>query len=151
MVEPACGFARQFDVAGLVFADRHVFGLVDQDVGRLQQRVAQEAVGGQVFVLEFFLLVFVGGHAFQPAQGGAHGQQGEQLGMLRQAALQEDGALLGVQAGGQPVNDHFVHVLLDHLAAFVMGGQGMPVGHKVVARHFGLQAHPVFQGAVVMA
>ena len=67
-----------------------------------------------------------------------------------QAALQEDSALLGVQTGGQPVNHHFVDVLLDDLAAFVVRGQRVPVGHKVKALHLGLQSNPVFEGSVVV-
>ena len=87
MVEAPRRLAGELHVAGLVFAHGHVIGLVDQDVGRLQQWVAQKTVGAQVFVFELFLLVFVGGHALQPTDGGAHGQQGEQLGVLGQAAL----------------------------------------------------------------
>ena len=137
-------------MAGLVLAHRHVLGLVDQDVGRLQQRVAQESVGGQILVFELFLLVLVGGYTLEPAQGCAHGQQREQLGMFGQSALQEDGALLGIQARGQPVDHHLVDVFLDDFAAFVVGGQGMPVGHEVKALHLGLQANPVLEGSVVV-
>ena len=137
-------------MAGLVFAHWNIVGFVDQDIRRLQQRVAQEAVGAEVFVFEFFLLVFVGGHAFQPTNRGAHGQQGEQLGVLGQAALQKNGALRGVQPSGEPVDDHFIDVLLDDAGVLVVGGQGVPVSDEVKALHLRLQAHPVFQGAVVV-
>ena len=51
-------------MAGLVFAYRHPAGFVNQNVCGLQQGVAQETKGTEVFVLELFLLVFVGGHTF---------------------------------------------------------------------------------------
>jgi len=51
MVEAASDFARQFDVRNLVLADRHETGLVHEDIGALQQRVTEEAVGRQVLVL----------------------------------------------------------------------------------------------------
>ena len=83
-------------MAGLVFAYRHPAGFVNQNVCGLQKWVAQETIGAEVFVLELFLLVFVGGNALQPTNGCAHGQQGKELGVLRNAALQKQGALLGV-------------------------------------------------------
>ena len=71
--------------------------------------------------------------------------------MLGQTALQKQGALVGVEARGQPVDDHFEHIFFDHFAVFVVRGQRMPVGYKKVAIVGRLQAHPVFQGAVVVA
>ena len=150
VVEAARGFTGQFNMAGLVFTHGHMLGFVNQDVRGLQQGVAQETIGGQVLVLEFLHLVFVGWHTFKPTQGGAHAEQREQLGVLGNAALQKNGALVGVETRRQPVNDHFINVLLDDVAAFVVGGQGMPVGDEVKARHLGLQAHPIFKGAVVV-
>ena len=52
VVEAARDLARDLDVRRLVDADRHVRGLVDQDVGRLQERIAEEAVGREVAVLQ---------------------------------------------------------------------------------------------------
>jgi hypothetical protein len=151
VVEAARHLARQLHVRGLVLAHRHEGGLVDQDVGRLQQRVAQEAVGRQVAVAELFDLVLVGGHALQPAQRRAHGQQREQLGMLGQSALQEDGAAVRIQPGCQPVGHHLIDVLAHDLAAFVVRGQRMPVGDEVEAVVVVLQPHPVLESAVVVA
>ncbi len=51
LVEAAGDFAGELDVGGLVLADGDEVGLVDEDVGRLEERVAEEAVGGEVFVL----------------------------------------------------------------------------------------------------
>ena len=71
--------------------------------------------------------------------------------MFGNAALQKQGAFVRVQAGCQPIDHHFVDVFLDDFSALVMRGQGVPVGYKIKTLHFRLQAHPVFQGAVVMA
>ena len=48
VVEAAGDLAGELDVGVLVLADGHEGGLVDQDVGRLEQWVAEESVGGQV-------------------------------------------------------------------------------------------------------
>jgi hypothetical protein len=125
--------------------------LVDQDVGRLQQRVAEEAVGREVAVLELLHLVLVGRHALEPAERRAHRQQREQLGVLGQAALDEDGRVVGVDAGGEPVDHHVVDVLLDDAALFVVRRQRVPVGDEVEALELGLQPDPVLERAVVVA
>ena len=72
----------------LVLAHGHLVGLVDDDVGGLQQGVAQEAVAAQIRhgVLQ---LLLVGGHPLQPAQGRHHGQQQVQLGVLDHLGLDE--------------------------------------------------------------
>ena len=151
VVKAAGSFPRQLHMAGLVFTHWHILGAVNQNVGRLQQRVAQKSIGGQIFVLELHLLVFVSGYPLKPAQRRAHSQQGKQLGMLGHAALQKQGALVGVQACSQPVDHHFIDVLFHNFAVGVMGGQCVPVGDEEKALHFGLQTHPIFQRAVVVA
>ena len=150
VIEAARDFARDLDVRRLVFADRHEAGLVDQDVGRLQKRVAEEAVGREVAVLEFFDLILVARHALEPCERRPHRQQREQLGVLGQAALDEDRRLFRVDAGGEPVDHHVVDIAFDDLAVFVMRGQRVPVGDEVEAVVFGLQPHPVLQRAVVV-
>ena len=74
----------------LVLAHRHVRRPVDQDVGALQQRIAEEAVRREVFFLELLLLILVGRHALQPAERRDHRQQQVQLGVLGHARLDED-------------------------------------------------------------
>jgi hypothetical protein len=51
----------------LVLADGDKGGLVDEDVSGLDQRVAEESIGAQVFVLEVLLLLLIAGDALQPA------------------------------------------------------------------------------------
>ncbi len=82
-VEAARDFASQFDVRNLVFAHRNEVALVDQDVRRLQHRIAEKSVGAQIFLRNVFALLFVGGDALQPAQRRDHGKQQMQFGMLR--------------------------------------------------------------------
>ena len=52
IVEAADDLARQLQVRDLILADRHEARVVDGDVGRLQQRIAEEADRRQVLVLQ---------------------------------------------------------------------------------------------------
>jgi hypothetical protein len=151
VVEAAGDFARKLDVRHLVLAHRHLVGAVDQDVGRLQQRVAEETVGGQILVFQFFLLVLVGRHPFQPAERRHHRQQQVQFRVLRHLRLDEQGGLAGVDPGRQPVDDHLPGRLLDALRIVVMGGQRVPVGDEEQAGVFVLEPDPVLEDPVVMA
>jgi len=69
LVEAAGDFAGEFDVGGLILADGDEVRLVDEDVGGLEERVAKEAVGGEVFALEVLLLLFVAGDALEQPRG----------------------------------------------------------------------------------
>jgi len=151
VVEAARDLARDLDVRRLVDADRNVGRLVDQDVGRLQQRIAEEAVGREVLVLEALDLVLVRRHALEPAERRSHREQREQLGVLGQPALDEERRLVGVEAGGEPVGDHLVDRSLDHLALLVVRRQRVPVGGEEEALVLVLQAHPVLERAVPVA
>ena len=59
----------------LVLSDGHEIGLIDQNVGGLQQWVAEESIGGEVFAGDVLLLLFVGGHALEPAERSDHREQ----------------------------------------------------------------------------
>jgi P-type Cu+ transporter len=106
MIEAARDLARELDVRHLILAHRHLIGAVDQDVGALQQRIAEEAVGRKIFLGQFFLLILVGRHPFQPAQRRHHRQQQMQFGMLDHLRLDEQGGFGRIDAGGQPVDHH---------------------------------------------
>jgi hypothetical protein len=95
VVKTAGNFAHHFDVRHLVFADRHLAGAVDQHVSGLQQRIAEEAVGCEVFAGQLLDLVLVGRHAFEPAQRRGHRQQQVQFGVLGHARLDEQVACEG--------------------------------------------------------
>ena len=151
MIEPAGDLPAQFQMGHLIRPDRHPAGAIGENVRRLQHRVAQEPVGGQVPILEPGLHVFVAGRPLQPADRGDHRQQQVQLGMLRHFGLHEDGRRPGVDAGRQPVHHHVEAVLLDLPGVGIAGGQGVPVGDEEVAVVFALQLHPVLDHAVVVA
>ncbi len=72
VVEAARDFARKLDMRHLILTHRHLVGAIDQDVGRLQQRIAEETIGRQILVLQLLLLILVGRHPLQPAQRRHH-------------------------------------------------------------------------------
>ena len=84
--------AGQLEVLLLVLADRHVGGLVDQDVGRLQHRVGVEAERGILAVLARLLLEL--GHAVDPAEAGHAVEDPGELGVRGHRRLGEDDLLL---------------------------------------------------------
>ena len=89
VVEAAHDLPRDLDVGRLVLAHRDRVGLVDDDVGGLQQRVAEEAVGREVLPLDVLLLLLVGRDALQPGHRHDHREQQVQLRVLRHQALDE--------------------------------------------------------------
>ena len=125
-------------------------GLVEDDVGGLQKRVAQEPVGLQVLA-QFVDLPLVGGHALKPRQRGDHAQQHRELGVLRNVALAEDDAALGVDPTGHPVGHHLEAGVVDALDVLVPGGERVQIDHRVDALVVVLQAHPVAQGSEEVA
>ena len=70
-----------------------------------------------------------------------------QFGMLRNVRLDEHGAALRIEAGGQPVEQDFQRVFLDPRSIGVIGGKRVPVGHEEKAVVLVLHAHPVVQRA----
>ena len=151
MIEAPGNLARDFDVCDLVLADRHVLGPVHQDVGALQQRVTQEAVGAEVLVLQLLDLVLVGRHPLEPGNRRDHRKDQVQLRVFRNARLDEDRAGARVQAGRQPVDQHLVRIGLEIDRVLVARRQGVPVGHEEKALVLVLQLDPVRQRAVVIA
>src|ERR1019366_2605092 len=105
LVEAPCNFARQLDVRHLVFADGNKIRLINQNVGRLQQRISQKTIGAEVLVLEVLALLLVAGHALQPSQRSDHAEQQVQLGVLQHVRLDEQRAALRIKPGREVV-DH---------------------------------------------
>ena len=68
VVELLRDVARQLEVLLLVLAHRHMRRAVDQDVGRHQDRIGEEADRGVLPVLAGLLLEL--GHAVEPAHAG---------------------------------------------------------------------------------
>ena len=98
VIETAHNLAGQLEVRHLVIPHRHPVGVVDGDVGGLEQRIAEEADGRQVAVAHLLDLLFIGGHALEPWDRRDHLEQQVELGVLGHERLDEERALLGVEA-----------------------------------------------------
>ncbi len=151
VVEAPGGLARQLDVRDLILADGYVGGAVDEDVGALQQRIPEEAVRGEVLLLEFLLLVLIARDTLEPAERSHHRQQQVQLGVLGHMRLDEQRGDARVQASGQPVDEHIPDVFLEPRGVIVAGREHVPVGDEEEALVLVLQLHPVTQRAVIVA
>ncbi len=150
VVEAPGDFAGQLNVGKLVHADRNAVGLVHDNVGRLQNGVAQKAEGGKIFGAQFRLHFLVGGIAREPGQRRDHGKQQEQFGVFLDRRLHKEGAFGRIEAGGQPVHHHIQAVLPNVLCRCVFTGDRMPIGDEVKAVVVAavLQFDPVPQRAV---
>ena len=95
-IEPDRRIAGDLDVLALIVADRHLVGVVEQDVGRLQRRV-REQPGGDELTLALRGLVLELSHPRQLAvrQGALH--HPGQLGVLGDVALHEHRGDVGVE------------------------------------------------------
>ena len=147
VVEPADRLTRQFQVRHLVLPNRHEARVVDRDIRRLEQGIAQEADGRQVLVLQVLLLLLVGRHALEPGNRHDHREEQVQLGVFGDERLDEQRALLRIESGGDPVGDILIRKRRQLRRAGVVAGQRVPVGHEVVAVVLLLQRHPVAQRA----
>jgi hypothetical protein len=72
IVEPAGDFSCQFDMGELILTDRNAVGAVDDNIGGLQDRIAQESIGPKVFLIELLLLFLVGWISLEPGKRGNH-------------------------------------------------------------------------------
>jgi len=80
--------------------------LIDDNVGRLEHRIAEESIRGKVLGVELLLLIFVGGIAFQPGQRRDHPKEEIELGMFFDFRLDKERAVFRVRDGAQPVENH---------------------------------------------
>src|SRR6266702_2106055 len=111
MVEAAGYFTGDFQVRQLVLSDRYAGGLVENDVGRHQHRVAEKAEGGQILGFQVVLHLLVGRASLQPGDRRDHRQDQVQLGMVRHQALAEDDAFCRVKPEGDPIEHHLADAL----------------------------------------
>ena len=151
MIELAGYLACEFNMCNLVCADRDELRLVEQDVGGLEERITEEAVGSQILLAQLLLLILVAGDAFQPAKRSEHAEQQMQLGVLGNVRLDKDRALSGIQSRCQKVDSDIEDALFQTAGVGVVGGQGVEVGDEEVAVVVLLQVHPVVEGAHVVA
>ena len=98
VVEAQRDVAGDLDVLALVVADRHVLGVVEQDVGRLQRRVREQAAGDE---LALGRLVLELRHARQLAEAHRALHDPRQLAVLGHVALHEHRGHVGVEADGE--------------------------------------------------
>ena len=98
LVVPLRNVARQLDVLTLVVAHRNEVRPIQQDVGRHQHRVGEEAGGDEVLLSGAIL------ELRHPPKFAEAGHGAEQPGRFRvggDVALEEDGRAVGVEPGGE--------------------------------------------------
>src|SRR5262245_10141409 len=71
--------------------------------------------------------------------------------MFGHERLDEDGRLIRIESGGQPVGDHRHRVFVDLRRVRVIAGERVPIGDEMVALVNVLQLDPVFKRALVIA
>jgi hypothetical protein len=130
-VEAPHDLARQLEMRRLVLAHGHEVGAHDGDVGGLQQGVEEEAHVAEVLVGDLLALLLVGRHALEPRHRGDHREVHGQLGDLGDVRLAIDGALVGVEAGRDPVEDLLFGEAPDLRSVGPHRGHRVPVGHEV--------------------
>ena len=94
----------------LVLTDRNVRRLVDENVRRHEVRVGVEPYGGVLAILAGLFLELR--HAIEPAEAGDAVEYPGELGVLRDLALIEENALLGIEPRGDIGRRHLADRLL---------------------------------------
>jgi hypothetical protein len=104
--------------------------LVENDVGGHQHRVAHQPV---VDVVGLFPdLILERGHPRQPREGSDHAEQRVELRHLGDVRLDEEDALLRIEAGREPVQHHLMGILPEQVG-ILQRRQGMDVHDAVDA------------------
>ena len=147
-VERAGDVAGELQMLLLVLADRHVGRLVDQDVGRHQHRVGEQADRRVLAVLAGLLLEL--GHPVEPAHLADAAQHPGELGVRRDVALHEQDRALRVDAGGEQGGGRLAGVAAQ-LVGVLQRGQGVLVDQAVEAVIGRLQPHPMPDRAQIVA
>src|SRR5215475_7071941 len=71
--------------------------------------------------------------------------------MFGHERLDEDGRLIRIEPGGQPVGDYRHRIFVDLRRVRVIAGERVPIGDEMVALVNVLQLDPVFKRALVIA
>ena len=95
-VEASRDLAGELDVLALVVLDRHLVGVVEQDVRRLQHRIEEQARAHELLLARRLVLELV--HAKQVAVRGDRAEQPAELRVLADVGLAKEDAALGVEA-----------------------------------------------------
>ena len=83
----------------LIFAHGNEVAFINQNVGSLQHRVSEEAIGAEIFFADVFPLLLIRRDTLKPAQRSDHGKQKMQFGMLWHMRLDKHGAAVGIESG----------------------------------------------------
>ena len=75
VVETSRHFPGQLEVRQLILPYRNEIRFVQEDVGGLEDWIAQKAVGAEILFLDLLLFFLVGRIALQPGHGNHHGEQ----------------------------------------------------------------------------
>ena len=150
-MEPADDLPGELEMRDLVLPHGNMGGTVEDDVGRLEDRVAQEAVLGQIAVFDLGHLILVGGISEKPGHRGHHPQEKIELGMGLHVGLLEKDTLLGIEAGREEVQKKLPDIVPKGVGLLVVRGQRMPVGNEEKAVVPILELYPVSEGPHVVA
>jgi hypothetical protein len=93
------------------------------------------------------LLLFVGRYALEPGNRHNHREQQVKLRVLRHERLHEEGALFGIQPGGDPVGDVVEHAFRDTSGVGVVARERVPVSHEIETIVAILKCSPVLERA----
>ena len=132
----------------LVVADRHLIGLIEQNISGHQHRITEQA--DVDVVLETGGLVLELGHARQLTHLGVAVEDPAQLGVLRHVRLDENGALLGIDTDRQ-IEGGRVQTSLAQGSRVLASGDGVQVDDAVEAVELILHVDPLTQGPHVVA
>ncbi len=146
VVEAEGDVPGQFQVLALVVTDRDGGGVVEEDVGRHQDGVGEEADPRRL--LPFPLVLELGHPAQLTHRRGAFEQPG-QPGVLGNVALHEQGATVGVQTDGEQVQ-RGVQRVGAQLGRVDLGGEGVEVDHEVEGVVAVLEGNPLPEGPEVV-
>ena len=149
VVEAHRDVAGDLDVLALIVADRHLVGVVQQDVGGLQRRVGEQP-GRDEVAFALGRLVLELGHPAELAE--RHGALHHPASWLccTHVALHEDGGHVGVEADREQHRRQPQRGLADH-ARRLGDGEGMEVDDAVERVALVLAVDPVAQRPQVVA
>ncbi len=150
-VEAADDLPGQLEMRDLVLPHGNMGGTVEDDVGGLEDRVAEEAVLGQIAVFDLGHLVLIGGVSQKPGHRGHHAQEKIELGVGLHVRLLEENALLRGEAGREKVQEKLPDVVPKGVGLLVVRGQRMPVGNEEKAVMPVLEQGPVSECPHVVA
>ena len=115
------------EMGKLILTDRDKVGLVQENVGGLQDRVSEEPKGRQISIGDLLLFLFIGRVTLQPRNGRDHREEQMQDGMIGIGGLDEDRGFIGVDAHCEPVDEHLMHKFPDARCVGIVRRESVPV------------------------